>query len=158
MEIEIESMSETDLDRVVQIELETNLSFWGWEVYQAELNRSDSLCLVAVTNIIEEMKGDFSRKILGFAFARLITPEVEIINIAVDKNYQRHGAATKLLDVVLLQSENRGCRICLLEVRESNQAAREFYYRYGFQAVGRRKKYYRNPVEDAILLNAEIKK
>jgi len=53
---------------------------------------------------------------------------------------------------LLSRAANEGARRVLLEVRESNQVARAFYDRWGFKASGRRRRYYRDPVEDAILL------
>lgn len=69
----------------------------------------------------------------------------EIMKIAVKKEHRRQGLATKLLEM-----ETR--RPILLEVRESNLEAQEFYKRHGFQEIYVRKQYYRDNGENAIIL------
>ena len=90
--------------------------------------------------------------VAGFVVA-LPRSGMEIENIIVDQALLRRGCATLLLRELLSRAAGEGgCRV-LLEVRESNAAARAFYARWGFQTTGRRRKYYRDPEEDAVLLH-----
>ena len=74
-------------------------------------------------------------------------PEREILNLAVAPHYRRAGIAT-----LLLQSEFQHNAVFLLEVRESNSVARALYERLGFAEISRRRDYYDNPPETAIVM------
>jgi ribosomal-protein-alanine acetyltransferase len=89
-------------------------------------------------------------RILGFLIANQIGPEWELENVVVAPASRRKGLATRLLTALLTQVETKSERV-FLEVRESNQAARALYARLGFEERGRRKLYYANPAEDAVL-------
>ena len=88
---------------------------------------------------------------LGFLIAREINPEWELENIVVAPATRRKGLATRLLTALLDRARETNSERVFLEVRESNQAAGAFYARLGFEQSGRRKLYYANPPEDAIL-------
>ena len=87
--------------------------------------------------------------------AWLLVDEAHIATIAVDKDYQRVGIASKLICTALTELVNKGAILATLEVRESNQAAQALYQQFGFQAVGRRKAYYKDNHEDAILMTLD---
>ena len=87
----------------------------------------------------------------GFLIARNIAREWEIENILVAIAFQRRGFASQLLRTLLDIARGNGAQSVFLEVRESNQAARAFYEKLGFCQAGRRSRYYRDPVEDAVL-------
>jgi len=95
--------------------------------------------------VIEE--GD----VLGFLAARGLGLEWEIENIVIANSAQRRGLGTRLVQEVLERAQTQGAQAVLLEVRESNRAARGLYSKLGFVESGRRKSYYRNPGEDAVL-------
>jgi [ribosomal protein S18]-alanine N-acetyltransferase len=82
-----------------------------------------------------------------FAGSEIAPPEREILNLAVSPYHRRAGIATQLL-----QLEFRKRAIFLLEVRESNLAARTLYERLGFVEISRRREYYQNPPETAIVM------
>ena len=88
---------------------------------------------------------------LGFLIGREINPEWELENIVVAPATRRKGLATRLLTALLDRARETNSERVFLEVRESNQAARAFYARLGFEQSGRRKLYYANPSEDAVL-------
>ena len=100
------------------------------------------------------MVAEVAGKISGFLVSREIfggsttaPPEREILNLAVDPRYRRSGIAT-----LLIQLEFRRKATFLLEVRESNLAARMLYERLGFVEISRRRDYYDNPTETAIVM------
>ena len=91
----------------------------------------------------------YENSVVGFAVARAVAPgENEILNLAVSPEFRRRGVASGLLRVVLTALSGT----FFLEVRQSNTAAMRLYYSFGFQEVGRRKGYYENPSEAAIVL------
>ena len=91
--------------------------------------------------------------IAGFLVARALVQEAEILNFAVRADERRRGIGTALLIEALNWSMSVGAEKAILEVRASNESAVKFYERYGFRTVGRRPKYYADPIEDALLLS-----
>ena len=75
--------------------------------------------------------------------------------IATHPDYRRQGIARKLLTYTLQSAMREGVQSSFLEVRESNLAAQDMYRKFGYVEVGRRKRYYRDNNEDAILMNLE---
>jgi [ribosomal protein S18]-alanine N-acetyltransferase len=94
--------------------------------------------------------------VAGFLVARRAASDLEILNFAVRANARRMGLGTSLLRAALAWAKTFHAERALLEVRASNAAALRFYERQGFQATGRRIRYYAAPTEDALLLTAEI--
>jgi [ribosomal protein S18]-alanine N-acetyltransferase len=87
----------------------------------------------------------------GFIAGRALGEEWEIENIAVAGSARRRGLGTRLLAEFLDLARRRGADTVFLEVRESNLAARRLYEKWAFVESGRRKRYYREPEEDAIV-------
>ena len=95
--------------------------------------------------------------LLGFLIARILTPECELENIAVSPAARRTGIGRQLVEALKLAASETNCGSVFLEVRESNPAARAFYESLGFKREGRRKSYYSNPLEDAILYRLALR-
>jgi ribosomal-protein-alanine N-acetyltransferase len=87
----------------------------------------------------------------GFIVGRAAGEEWEIENIAVAGAARRRGLGSHLLEEFIGLARGRGAQSVFLEVRESNLAARQLYEKYAFVETGRRKRYYREPEEDAIV-------
>jgi len=81
-----------------------------------------------------------------------IGQDAELLNIAVHPEHRGKGLAGQMLDALLIELRARGVRTAFLEVRESNNAARGLYDSRGFTPIGRRRNYYRRPVEDALVM------
>lgn len=92
----------------------------------------------------------------GFIVVRRIDTDVEILNFAVLESSRRQGVGSGLLHEVLAWSRSLGVKQAMLEVRASNDPALQFYGRHNFQIVGRRPRYYSAPVDDALLLTANL--
>jgi ribosomal-protein-alanine N-acetyltransferase len=90
--------------------------------------------------------------IVGFIVGRQVEDEWEIENIAVTGAARRCGLGSRLVGELLDLARSRGGKSVFLEVRESNRAARSLYEKWAFIEVGRRKMYYQNPAEDALVL------
>ena len=94
--------------------------------------------------------------IAGFLVARRIAGELEILNLAVRPDARRRGIGNALIQSAFAWGKQLDAKNAYLEVRASNQVALEFYKRHQFQETGRRRLYYSNPVEDALVLTAHI--
>jgi ribosomal-protein-alanine N-acetyltransferase len=130
-----------DVEAVFNIGQECGLSNWSLESYKAELQRSDSVQMVARLN----------NDVIGFIVMRLIkiSMEAEIYNLAVKKSYRKNGAGSILLQTALVSSQSQEI---WLEVRESNHTAINFYQKNGFTIVGKRFSFYTNPTENALIM------
>ena len=90
--------------------------------------------------------------VVGFLTGRPAADEFEILNLAVAQKFRRAGIATKLIKVAIDPAHSAGVTQIFLEVRASNFSGIALYEHLSFQVCGRRKNYYRNPTEDAVLL------
>jgi len=82
----------------------------------------------------------------------------EILNVATDPEMRRRGIAKRMINLLAGYARECGIANILLEVRQSNTPARTLYEYLGFKAVGVRRNYYKNPVENAILMDLKIEK
>lgn len=94
--------------------------------------------------------------LLGYLLAYHAADEAEIARIAVQKETRRQGAAGKLMLALENYCVEQHIRTLLLDVRESNEAARSFYTKHGFTEDGIRQAFYRNPSEDAVLMSKQL--
>lgn len=151
----VELMSEHDLLEVVEIEETCGLSLWGWDGYHTELSRRESIMLVARTHGYGQRTG---RALAGFIAARVDAGELHINNIGVREEARRGGVGCRLLCAALERGALYGAEKGVLEVRASNLAAQALYQSHGFEAAGRRKSYYKNPVEDALIMILDFRR
>lgn len=96
------------------------------------------------------------QEVVGYLVARVVAREAEILNLAVVPELRRRGLGQELLAVGLVAVAGAGAKETFLEVREHNLPALGLYQRRGFRPVGLRAGYYRNPVEDAIVLRLAL--
>jgi ribosomal-protein-alanine acetyltransferase len=94
--------------------------------------------------------------ITGFVAGRWAADEAEILNLAVRPEARRAAHGSALLSAALQGFRDRKVSRVFLEVRESNAAAVAFYGKHGFVPVGRRKGYYRDPREDAVVMEKKL--
>ena len=136
-------MTLDDITAVVELD---RLSFslpWPERSFRFELtDNTASRCWVY------EMDG----KIVAVIVAWLLIDEAHIATISTHPEYRRQGIAGKLLTYALRYMSKEGAVSSFLEVRESNLAAQEMYQKFGYEAAGRRKRYYKDTGEDAILM------
>ena len=158
-----------DIPRLLAIERQSpSAAHWGEREYHALFPAARStladgtadgdgvprrICLVVEMAAELVANSRANSAIAGFVVALCLGQEWEIENLVVDSALRRQGCANLLLRELLRLANHEGVGRVLLEVRESNQAARTFYARWGFQMIGRRRNYYRDPGEDAILLH-----
>lgn len=94
--------------------------------------------------------------VAGFSCLMAYDDEGEILNIAAHPDMRRQGIGQTLMTAMLTEGAENGVRTFYLEVRESNTAARRLYEKNGFEALGIRKRYYTNPVENAVVMRKTI--
>lgn len=143
MNLNIRKMTEADVPAVSTLD---QISFslpWPERSFRFEVaDNPASRCWVA------EVDG----RIVGMIVAWLFVDEVHIATIATHPDFRRQGIAQKLLTHTLHYTMNEGALTSFLEVRESNLAAQEMYRKFGYENSGRRKRYYKDNDEDAILM------
>jgi ribosomal-protein-alanine N-acetyltransferase len=144
--LEIRTMRSADLPQVMLIELSTFTMPWTESTFRGLLRRRDSDLFVA------DIKGE----IAGYAVFWAVMDQGELGNVAVDESHRGKGIGTKLIQAVLDRAGDRGVREIFLEVRKSNTKAQELYKTFGFSEVGRRKNYYLEPLEDALVMKKII--
>ena len=136
--------SAEDLDGLVAVEAASFLNPWTREMYLAELeNPGVSHLFVAK---------DPSGRVVGFCGFWQVLDELHINNLAVLPEFRRQGIASRILRRVLGEGRKMGAGRATLEVRRSNEVARQLYERFGFVVAGVRRGYYRHPEEDALVL------
>jgi len=114
------------------------------------------LVLVAEMALSDSAAGHSRPDVVGFLMARRVGLEWELENIAVAPTARRKGVGKRLIGALLAAARETNGESVFLEVRELNVAARKLYESAGFQQVGRRKSYYADPAEDAILCRRDL--
>ncbi len=95
-------------------------------------------------------------RVIGYLIGYVTGSEIHIANVAVSPRFRRRGIAKQLL-LDVLGNTGLGCTHAILDVRESNQPAIKLYQGLGFRTIGRRPRYYRHPVEDALVMRIEMR-
>ena len=132
----------SDLDAVLRIEHRVFSDPWSPGSFAPEFDDPYTWFHVA------EIDG----VMVGYVVARIVAQQGEIANIAVDPAFQATGLGGRLLDAAIGAADVADCEAVWLEVRVSNDPARRLYASRGFEMIGRRRGYYRSPVEDALVL------
>ena len=94
--------------------------------------------------------------LIGYAGMLTVLDTADITNVAVLPAFRRRGLARELMTALIIAVKAQGVTRLQLEVRESNTAARTLYESLGFTVDGKRKRYYRRPDEDAILMSKTV--
>jgi len=139
----VRSAAEPDLPGILEIERGSFSDPWP---------RSFFLQLLRDPSWVAEAGG----QVVGYLFGRVAADEAEVLNIAVHTGYRRQGVARRLLGVALDAFASAGAKNAYLEVRSANSEALSFYLKSGFREQGRRRRYYDNPPDDAVLMKREI--
>lgn len=144
--VSIRQMKVEDAAAIAEMEHQTFSDAWSEKAILDTLRNPKTICLVA------EKIG----KIVGYCIVYTADDEADIARIAVLKESRRFGVASELihaLDVICWENQ---IQIIMLDVRVSNDGARAFYEKHGFTQDGIRENYYKNPIEDAILMSRAV--
>ena len=142
MHITVELLNESHLDALAALEAECFSEPWSRAQLAEECTNPQATVYVATAD----------GAVLGYAGMHHILDEGYINNVAVFPQYRRAGVARRLMDALNGYCAAHQMAFLTLEVRASNEAAIALYTRCGFQPVGRRKRFYSAPTEDALLM------
>lgn len=135
-----------DVPAVVAIERASFADPWSAASFAA---------LVREPRVLFEVADD-GGAVAGYTVVWTAADEADLANIAVAPAHRGTGLGGQLLDAAVRAACGRGAAMMYLEVRESNAVARALYASRGFEEVGRRRRYYRHPVEDALVMRASL--
>ena len=145
--ITVRKMLPADLHRVCAIENLCYTTPWSFNSFKYEIENSDAILKVAV----------FNSQIIGYVCIRTMLDMTHLMNIAVLPEFRRRGIGEMLLGNAVGELKHlRPDTKLTLEVRQSNTAAVRFYEKSGFNVTGMRKKYYKEPEDDAIIMELDI--
>ena len=140
------SLGPIHLHRVMEIERGSFANPWSEADFSYLLADRDALCLGLLHN----------GELIGYALGYFVSRDFHLANLAVDPARRNQGWAGQLLGRILRLAAEQGASCCALEVRSANRAARALYCKAGFRTVGRRAAYYRDPPDDAVLMERNI--
>lgn len=135
-----------DMEQVLEIERASFSTPWRRNTFEGLLRRADADLIAAVMD----------DRLAGYAITWTIMDQAELGNVAVTPQARQRGVGRMLVEAALRRVRRRGARECFLEVRESNRVAQRLYESLGFEAIGRRRRYYSAPVEDALVMRAAM--
>ena len=144
--IEIVLMNESHVAPIAQIEKLCFSDPWSENSIAYELTSRLSYWLVAVDG----------GEVVGYIGSQSVLGESDMMNVAVHPDHRRKGIAEKLIAAMSEGLKERGNVALTLEVRASNASAIALYEKLDFKQIGLRKNYYRNPKEDALILQKEL--
>ena len=139
----IRRMTLADVDAVAAIEAATFPTPWSRDAFEQELTKN-----AVARYLVAEKNGE----VIGFAGAWLIIDESHITNIAVREDQRGFGFGRLLTEGLMQYLSNLGAAYATLEVRVSNVRAQKLYSSIGFITLGKRKRYYEDNGEDALLM------
>ena len=138
-------MAQCHIAQVAELEKICFADPWSEKSIASELENPLSYWLVALEG----------STVAGYAGSQTVLGETDMMNVAVRPECRRQGVAEALIEGLIVGLKERESHCLTLEVRDSNAPARALYEKLGFLEVGRRKNYYRNPGEDALILRKE---
>lgn len=139
-------MNESHVPQIAALEQICFSAPWSEASVRSECSNPLSDWLVAVED----------ERVVGYVGSQSVPPEADVMNIAVAPEYRRQGIGSALIKALTELLHTKGIESLFLEVRASNDPAINLYQGFGFVQVGRRKKYYVNPTEDALILRKEL--
>jgi ribosomal-protein-alanine N-acetyltransferase len=152
LKILISKASLEDLEAILDIEQVSFPVPWSRKSFEAEIQGNEFSVILAARS---EVSSGQTRPLVGYICFWLVFDELRFLNLAISPKLRRQGAASQLIARAIGLGFSKGTRRGLLEVRESNQAAQALYKKFGFTVYAKRKSYYTNPDEDAILMSLD---
>jgi [ribosomal protein S18]-alanine N-acetyltransferase len=154
-DVRIELMRPDDLDAVLEIERASFKTPWSRQAFLHELERN-RVAGLWVARAERTGAAEATSPVVGYLCLWVVADEVHVTNLAVDPARRGEGIGRRLLGTLLAYHRAGGARRAFLEVRPDNAWARRLYHGLGFQEVGRRRGYYVDTGEDALLLEARL--
>lgn len=144
----LEQMTVGDLDEVLEIEAASHPTAWPRALFEGELGLAWAR--------LRTLRSVSSGRMLGYIDFWLVHDELHVLNIAVAPRARRRGCARYMLEASIAEGVEQGVEYITLEVRIGNTGAIRLYESMGFEAVGRRRAYYSDTGEDALIMALEI--
>lgn len=141
----IETMNSSHVLQIAELEKICFSAPWSERSIASELENKLAFWLVA-------MEED---RLAGYIGSQTVMGETDMMNVAVHPDFRRRGVGEALVNALVENLKTMGSHCLTLEVRVSNAPAIALYRKLGFSEIGRRKNYYRNPKEDALILRKE---
>ena len=138
----IEKLNASHVHAVAELEKLCFQDPWSEKSVSSELTNKLALWLVA----LEE------DTVVGYIGSQTVLNESDMMNVAVHPDHRRKGIGETLVCALAAELSKMGSVCLTLEVRVSNEPAKQMYEKLGFLQIGRRPNYYRNPKEDALIL------
>jgi [ribosomal protein S18]-alanine N-acetyltransferase len=140
-QLEIRRLTYADLPQVIAVERRAFPTPWSLAMFVLELSKPSGICLAALLD----------DRIVGYLICSRYDTVWHLMNVAVEPRLRRHGIATSLIER-LFELADEPSEQYTLEVRTSNDAAIKLYERFGFRSAGRRRGYYHDNREDALIM------
>ena len=141
----LEKMNPAHVAQIAQLEKICFSDPWSERSIASELDNKLAFWLVATEG----------ETVAGYIGSQTVMDETDMMNVAVHPDFRRRGIAEALVTGLVEELRNKGSHCLTLEVRATNVPAIALYEKLGFSEIGRRKNYYRNPREDALILRKE---
>ena len=143
--MKIETMNSGHVAPIAELEKICFSDPWSEKSIASELSNKLAFWLVATEG----------ERVAGYIGSQTVMDETDMMNVAVHPDFRRQGIAEALVNGLVEHLKTVGSRCLTLEVRASNAPAIALYEKLGFSEIGRRRNYYRNPREDALILRKE---
>lgn len=134
-----------NIDEMLKIEKKSFVSHWNKQIFIDELSAENGYYLSAIENC----------KIIGYTGMRFVLDEGHITTLAVHPKFRKKGIGYQLIAKLMEEAKAKGIKKLFLEVRQSNIFAQKLYKKLGFKVIDRRREYYQNPREDALVMKNE---
>lgn len=131
---------------VVEMERQCFSDPWSEKSVASELDNPLSLWLIAEADGV----------VAGYVGSQTVLDSADMMNLAVSQDFRRQGIGEQLVNSLTEALAEKGVKTLLLEVRISNEPAKQLYQKLGFEIVGKRPRYYEKPREDALILRKEL--
>jgi len=148
-------MRMTDIPAVAAIERTAFSEHWPQTSFERELAVNSAARYITLVQTRPERQHEGDGEAAGFAGLWLMLDEAHVVSVAVAPALQGNGFGRLLLHGLIDVARKHQMSVATLECRESNEVARSLYRAYGFYEVGRRKRYYADTREDAIIMTTE---
>lgn len=135
-------MNPEHVSQIAQLEKQCFSDPWSEKSIASELDNELACWLVAEEN----------GTVAGYVGSQTVLGETDMMNVAVYPDHRRQGIAEALVTALVSDLKRQGSHCLTLEVRASNEPAQKLYEKLGFEQIGLRRNYYRNPREDALIL------
>ncbi|MCX5807429.1 MAG: ribosomal protein S18-alanine N-acetyltransferase [Proteobacteria bacterium] len=145
-ELMIGKMKDSDIKNVLDIEKRSFITPWTKKMLYETLSSPISASFVIETNDL----------LLGYIMLYYVLDEAHILNLAINPDYRGRGYASQLIRHIIEYCAKKGISDFFLEVRDGNIKAINLYKMFGFKVIGKRKKYYTDTHEDALVMQLSL--